>query len=110
MRRGDVVVISLPGDLGKPRPAVIVQVDVLNDNLRTVLLCPISSFSSSPSFFRVSVEPTKENGLRLPSEIMVEKLQAANKSRVGQIIGRFDEQTMQKLARSLMFSLGLAQE
>ena len=109
MKRGDVVV-SLPGDLGKPRPAVIVQVDVLNDNLRTVLLCPISSFSSSPSFFRVSVEPTKENGLRLPSEIMVEKLQAANKSKVGKIIGRFDEQTMQKLARSLMISLALAEE
>ena len=110
MKRGDVVVVSLPGDLGKPRPAVIVQVDVLNDNLRTVLLCPISSFSSSPSFFRVSVEPTKENGLRLPSESMVEKLQAANKGKVGKISGRFDEQTMQKLARSLMISLALAEE
>jgi mRNA interferase MazF len=110
MRRGDVVVVSLPGDMGKPRPAVIVQVNVLNDNLRTVLLCPISSFSSAPSFFRVSVEPTKENGLRLPSEIMVEKLQAANKSKVGQVIGRMDDATMQRLARALMNSLGLAQE
>lgn len=110
MKRGDVVVVALPGDLGKPRPAVIVQVDVLNDNLRTVLLCPISSFSSSPSFFRVSVEPTSENGLRLPSEIMVEKLQAANKSKVGQVIGRLDEPTLMKLARALVISLGLAQE
>jgi len=31
MRRGDVVVVALPGDLGKPRPAVVVQVDVLNE-------------------------------------------------------------------------------
>ena len=110
MKRGDVVVVALPGDLGKPRPAVIVQVDVLNDNLRTVLLCPISSFSSSPSFFRVSVEPTSENGLRLPSEIMVEKLQAANKSKVGQVIGHLDKLTLRKLARALVISLGLAQE
>lgn len=108
MKRGDVVVVSLPGDLGKPRPAVIVQVDVLNDHLRTVLLCPISSFSSSPSFFRVAVEPTGENGLRLPSEIMVEKIQAANKSKVGQVIGHMDHEIMLKLSRALAISLGLA--
>ncbi|MBN9039308.1 MAG: type II toxin-antitoxin system PemK/MazF family toxin [Rhizobiales bacterium] len=108
MRRGDVVVVALPGDLGKPRPAVVVQVDVLNENLRTVLLCPITSFSSDPSFFRVAVEPTIENGLRLPSEIMVEKLQAANKSKLGNVIGRMDNQTMQKLGRSLLITLGLA--
>lgn len=108
MRRGDVVVVALPGDLGKPRPAVVVQVDVLNENLRTVLLCPITSFSSDPSFFRVAVEPTIENGLRLPSEIMVEKLQAANKSKLGNVIGRMDNQTMQKLGRSLLITLALA--
>jgi mRNA interferase MazF len=108
MRRGDVVVVALPGDLGKPRPAVVVQVDVLNENLRTVLLCPITSFSSDPSFFRVAVEPTIENGLRLPSEIMVEKLQAANKSKLGNVIGRMDDQTMRKLGRSLLITLGLA--
>ncbi len=107
MRRGDVVIVALPGDLGKPRPAVIVQVDVLTDNLRTVLLCPISSFSSNPTFFRVAVEPTPVNGLRLPSEIMVEKLQAANKSKIGQVIGRLDSQTMQKLGRALAITLSL---
>ena len=107
MRRGDVVIVALPGDLGKPRPAVIVQVDVLNDHLRTVLLCPISSFSSNPSFFRVAVEPTPENGLKLPSEIMVEKLQAANKSKIGQVVGRLDSYTLAKLARALATTLSL---
>ncbi|WP_309085243.1 type II toxin-antitoxin system PemK/MazF family toxin [Chelativorans sp.] len=110
MRRGDVVIVSLPGDLGKPRPAVIVQANVLNDSLRTVLLCPISSFSSDPIFFRVAVEPTLENGLRLPSEIMVDKLQAANRSKIGDVIGRLDDQTLRKLARSLMITLSLADE
>jgi hypothetical protein len=27
MRRGDLVVVSLPGDYGKPRPALVVQCD-----------------------------------------------------------------------------------
>ncbi len=109
MRRGDVVIVSLPGDLGKPRPAVIVQIDVLNKYLRTVLLCPISSYSSAPNFFRVPLEPTPENGLRLPSEIMVEKVQSANKSRIGQIIGHLEEEAMQQLARALTITLGIAQ-
>ena len=110
MRRGDVVVVALPGDLGKPRPAVIVQIDVLNDNLRTVIVCPISSFSSAPNFFRVALEPTPENGLRLPSEIMIEKVQAANRSKVGKVIGRLNEQDLSRLARSLTVALGLANQ
>jgi mRNA interferase MazF len=110
MKRGDVVVVALPGDLGKPRPAVVVQANVLNENLRTIMLCPISSFSSDPNFFRVLIEPTPENGLRLPSEIMVEKLQAANRTRNGDVIGRLDDHTLRKLARSLTIALGLTEE
>ena len=56
----------------------------------------------------MAVEPTIENGLRLPSEIMVEKLQAANKSKLANVIGRMDDQTMRKLGRSLLITLGLA--
>ena len=109
MNRGDVVVVALPGDAGKPHPAVIVQTNILNEHLRTIVLCPISSYESDPRFFRVSVEPTTENGLRLPSVIMVEKVQAANRSRIGQVIGRLDDATMRELARSLMISLGLTE-
>ena len=107
MMRGDVVIVALPGDLGKPRPAVIVQTDILNEHLRTILLCPMTSFSSDASFFRVAVEPTSENGLQLRSEIMVEKLQAANRSKIDQVVGHLDEATMRELSRSIMISLDL---
>ena len=102
------MIVSLPGDLGKPRPAVIVQTDILNDVLRTVLLCPISSFSSNPILFRVPLEPTLENGLRLPSEIMVEKLQSANHSKVDKVIGKLSQSDLRRLARSLAIVLELA--
>ena len=109
MRRGDVVTVSLPGDAGKPRPAVIVQTDILTAALRTVLVCPMTSYSSSPGIFRVTVEPTLENGLHLPSEIMVEKLQAANHSRLGQHVGHLDDDTMRRLAQALTVTLGLTE-
>ena len=73
------------------------------------MLCPVSSFSSDPSVFRVPVEPTPENGLRLPSEFMVEKLQAANRTRISEVIGRLDDLTLRKLARSLTIALGLTE-
>lgn len=109
MKRGDVVTVSLPGDAGKPRPAVVVQVDALNEDLRSILLCPITSYSSAPNFFRVPVEPTPENGLRLPSEIMVEKLNSANRSRIGNLIGRLSAADMTRLNRSLIVTLGLTE-
>jgi mRNA interferase MazF len=109
MRRGDVVTVSLPGDAGKPRPAVIVQVDVLNDDLRSILLCPITSYSTAPNFFRVPVEPTPENGLRLPSEIMVEKLNSANRSKIGSVIGSLGEADINRLNRSLIATLALTE-
>ena len=43
MRRGDIVTVAFAGDFGKPRPAVIVQSDYLNDTHATILLCPFTS-------------------------------------------------------------------
>jgi mRNA-degrading endonuclease toxin of MazEF toxin-antitoxin module len=40
---------------------------------------------------------------------MVEKLQAANRSKIGKVIGRLEDATMRQLARSLMISLGLTE-
>ncbi len=30
MQRGDIVTVAAPGDYGKPRPAVVIQGDILN--------------------------------------------------------------------------------
>ena len=41
-KRGDLVTVSLPGDYGKPRPALVIQNDLLNE-LDSLVLCPVSS-------------------------------------------------------------------
>jgi mRNA interferase MazF len=38
VNRGDVVLVVAPGDLGKPRPGVIVQADELGDTTTSVLV------------------------------------------------------------------------
>ncbi|EKZ6383129.1 type II toxin-antitoxin system PemK/MazF family toxin [Klebsiella pneumoniae] len=64
--------VSLQGDYGKPRPALIVQSDLLTD-LESVVLCPVTSDLRNAAF-RVTVEPNPANGLRALSQVMVDKL------------------------------------
>lgn len=77
MKRGDIFVVSAPGDFGKPRPAVIVQTDALNHpDFASVMICPFTGTIRAAPLFRILVNPTHENGLAKPSQIMVDKVQA----------------------------------
>jgi mRNA interferase MazF len=64
MKRGDVVTVAATGNNGKPRPAVIVQTDALPVEHASVVVCQMTSELSDASDFRVTIEPTKSNGLR----------------------------------------------
>lgn len=108
MRRGDLVVVALPGDYGKPRPALVVQADVISAfSFDSVLLCPLASEPTGMTLCRILVEPTPETGLRERSEIMVEKLTAVSARRLRDVIGRIDEATMQAVERALLLVLGI---
>lgn len=107
MKRGDVVVVAAPGDFGKPRPAVVVQSDLFNRTHATVVVCPLTSDVSVAPLFRITVEPTSGNGLRARSDIMVDKVMALRRRRLGKPVGALDRDTMVRLDRSLALFLGL---
>ena len=107
MRRGDVVVVALQGDYGKPRPAVIVQSDRAADSASVIVL-PITSTIVPGIFVRVDIAPSPTNGLRVPSQVMVDKVAAVPRAKVGQAIGRVDNQTMQGIGAQLAILLDLA--
>jgi len=105
-----VVIVSGAGDYGKPRPSVIVQSNQLTDaGLDSVIVCLVTSDVGRAASFRVTVEPSPGNGLKAPSEIMVDKLVAVRVTRVGKIIGRLDDETLFQLNRTLAFVVGLAE-
>ncbi|GAB4204220.1 MAG: hypothetical protein Fur0019_04650 [Tibeticola sp.] len=62
MKRGDFVTVALQGDFGKPRPALIVQSDLLAE-WGSVIVCPVTSELREVAF-RVLVEPTSGTGLQ----------------------------------------------
>jgi mRNA interferase MazF len=109
VKRGDVVLMVVPGELGRPRPGIIVQADELGEETTTVLACPLSSdvLSNSNARLRPVVEPAAGNGLRLRSQIMTDKLLAQRRERVRQVIGMIDSETSSRLDAALLLVLGL---
>jgi mRNA interferase MazF len=108
VNRGDVVLVVAQGDMGKPRPGVIVQADELGDETTSVIVCPMSSEVTELHRLRPVVEPTVGNGLRLRSQIMTDKINALRRDRVRQVLGSLDADTSERLDSALLVVLGLA--
>jgi len=108
MTRGDVVTVAVTGDLGKPRPAVIVQTDALPAEHASVVVCQMTSeFSDAPDF-RVTIDPSTQNGLRVRSQVMADKPVTIRRERVGRRIGHLEDSDMARLNIALAFVMGLA--
>jgi mRNA interferase MazF len=108
MRRGDVVTVAAAGDYGKPRPAVIVQTDALPVAHASVVVCPMTSDYSDAPDFRVTIEPSDGNGLRVRSQVMADKPVTIRRERIGRHVGRLDDRDIARLNIALAFVMGLA--
>jgi mRNA interferase MazF len=85
--------VAATGDHGKPRPAVIVQTDALPAEHASVVVCQMTSELSDASDFRVTIEPTKSNGLRAPSQVMADKPVTIRRSESGNASGASTSRT-----------------
>ena len=82
IKRGDVVICAAPGDYGKPRLAVVVQSDLFNDTHSSVVVCLITSHLEDAPVFRITVPAGKATGLKLQSQVMVDKVIAISRSKI----------------------------
>jgi len=107
MTRGDLVTIVIPGDFGKPRPALVIQADQFHAHAtRTVL--PVTSTLVAAPLFRITLEPSGENGLTKPSQVMVDKAMTVKRDKVGPVLGRIDLDKLVEIERALAVFLGIA--
>jgi mRNA interferase MazF len=106
--RGDLVTVALPGDYGKPRPAVVVQADLFNETHASVTVAPVTSTLVNAPLFRLAVEPSPRNGLRALSQVMVDKLTTVRRERIGATIGELEAETLTRVNRALALWLGIA--
>ena len=107
MRRGDLVMVALQDNPGKPRPALLIQSDLF-DAHPSVAILPVTGELRNAPLFRIPVNPTEQNGLTKPSEVMVDKPQSVARNKVGSVFGRLDDETMLAVNRALAVFLGFA--
>lgn len=108
MKRGEIWTIAGGGDYtGKPRPAVLVQDDSF-DATASITICAFTTDPTEAPLFRVRIEPSEANGLDAPSALMVDKLTTVRKGRVGNYVGRLDDEDIVRLNRAILVFLGLA--
>lgn len=109
MKRGEIwTVAGGAAYAGKPRPAVIVQDDRFDAN-DSIIVCPLTTDATSAPIFRLPVEPTAVNGLQVPCRLMVDKLTAVPRARLGRRLGSLGRDEIKALNRALFVFLGLAE-
>ena len=105
--RGNFVTISLQGDFGKPRPALVIQSDQFDEHA-TVTVLPVTGTMVAAPLLRVTVQPDAGNGLQKPSQVMVDKAMTVKRDKVGPAFGRIQADALVEVERCLAVFLGIA--
>ncbi|MGH8210954.1 MAG: type II toxin-antitoxin system PemK/MazF family toxin, partial [Steroidobacteraceae bacterium] len=74
----------------------------------SLTILPVTTELRAAPLFRIDIEPSKDNGLRKPSQVMVDKAHTVARSKVGRTIGRLEDEAMGAVNRSLAVFLGFA--
>jgi mRNA interferase MazF len=82
------------------RPVVIVSGNLLNANLPIVIMMPLTSRIKNYKGHPV-LEPSKSNGLKARSEILVFHVRSVAKDRLQQKIGRVEPEELKQLVKTL---------
>ncbi|TAL52754.1 type II toxin-antitoxin system PemK/MazF family toxin [Pandoraea sp.] len=106
MRRGDFVTIALQGDLGKPRPALVIQSDNFGAHATVTVLLVSSAMVDAP-LLRVTVAADESNGLRKTSQVMVDKAMTVRRDKIGDPIGKATDEVILEVGRCLAVFLGI---
>lgn len=107
MRRGDLVTVALPGDFGKPRPALVIQSDQFADTATVSVLLLSSTLVDAP-LVRLNIEPNLINSLRKTSQVMIDKIMTVKRDKLGEPFGHLDDESMVAVNRALALFLGFA--
>jgi mRNA interferase MazF len=106
VRRGDIVAAVLPGEFGKPRPVLILQSNLFDEH-PTVTVLPFTTTICAAPQLRITVEPVIETGLRVVSQIMVDKVMTISRGKCRDSIGRLDAATMTRVTRAVALWVGI---
>lgn len=115
MQRGDIVLVDLPQiagaggheQIGK-RPALVVHDDVTSGKLSVIMIIPMTSNLTAKNFdHTLLIQPSQQNGLSMPSVLLVFQLRAIDKQRLVKKLGELETPIMIQVNIELKNLLGL---
>jgi mRNA interferase MazF len=108
VRRGAIVVVAAKGSYtGKPRPALVVQADLWNETHASVTICPITSDAVDAPLFRLALPPGERTGLKIASQLMIDKIVTVPRTAISDEIGRLNDDELLAAEDALRLWLGL---
>ena len=123
MKRGDLVTVALSSDYGKPRPALVIQSNLFAGHPSLTLL-PLTSELRETPIFRVRILPDPAgfarvgaitrilpdpaNGLRAPSDVMIDKPHTVAREKIRDTIGAVSDEHLIEIERAMAVWLGIA--
>jgi mRNA interferase MazF len=109
MRRGEIWTIAGGAVYtGKPRPAVIIQSGRFDAN-DSIVVCPLTTDPTSAPIFRLPIPSNTRTGLRVPCKLMVDKLTAVPRKRLGALVGTLNSDELKALNRAIFVFSGLSE-
>jgi mRNA interferase MazF len=78
------------------------------DAAGSVLLALFTSEITDAPFYRLTIEPVATNGLKVLSQVMVDKILAVPRAKCGPVVGRLSAAEMLVLNSMLSVMIGLA--
>jgi len=74
----------------------------------SVTVCPFTTNLTEAPLFRLPVNPSDANGLRLPCSLMVDKIVTVPRAKMGGRVGRLDDEDIVRVKRAVLLFIGLA--
>jgi mRNA interferase MazF len=87
---------------------VIVQDDRFDAN-DSIVVCPLTTDPTPAPIFRLPIPSNTRTGLRSPCRLMVDKLTAVPRTRLGTLVGRLNRDELKALNGAIFVFLGLSE-
>ncbi len=78
------------------------------DATDSVTVCAFTTDPTEAPLFRLRVDADEVNGLRESCSLMVDKITTIPRSKLGERVGRLDDEQMVRLGRAILVFFGLA--
>ncbi|MDT0293649.1 type II toxin-antitoxin system PemK/MazF family toxin [Mesonia ostreae] len=104
MKQGEIWEVYLDpikgSEQGGRRPAIILSGNLVNANLKTVIVCPLTTKLKN-YHGNLIVSPSKQNGLKAKSEVMAIHVRSIAKEHFKNKLGVFDNREMSIIIEGL---------